>query len=95
MEPILPRAGLLGLIELFYPKVSEADARPPIPLERTLRIYFVQLWFNLSDRAAEEPSYDSTSMRGFVGIDLGVEEAPDETTVCKFRRLLEKHKRGN
>jgi IS5 family transposase len=59
-----------------------------------LRIYFLQLWFNLSDPAVEEALYDSTSMRGFVGIDLGVEAAPDETTVCKFRHLLEKHKLG-
>lgn len=56
-------------------------------LERMLRIYFLQLWFNLSDPAAKEALYDSVSMRGFVGIDLGMEAAPDETTVCKFRHL--------
>jgi len=94
MEQILPWAELLAVIEPFYPKVSEAGGRPPIPLERMLRIYFLQLWFNLSDPAVEEALYDSTSMRGFVGIDLGVEAAPDETTVCKFRHLLEKHKLG-
>ena len=94
MEQILPWAELLRVIEPFYPKVSEAGGRPPIPLERMLRIYFLQLWFNLSDPAVEEALYDSTSMRGFVGIDLGVEAAPDETTVCKFRHLLEKHKLG-
>jgi IS5 family transposase len=59
-----------------------------------LRIYFLQLWFNLSDPAVEEALYDSMAMRGFVGIDLGVEAAPDETTVCKFRHLLERHKLG-
>ena len=94
MEQILPWAELLSVIEPFYPKISEAGGRPPIPLERMLRIYFLQLWFNLSDPAVEEALYDSTSMRGFVGIDLGVEAAPDETTVCKFRHLLEKHKLG-
>ena len=94
MEQILPWAELLGVIEPFYPKICEAGGRPPIPLERMLRIYFLQLWFNLSDPAVEEALYDSTSMRGFVGIDLGVEAAPDETTVCKFRHLLEKHKLG-
>ena len=94
MEQILPWAELLGVIEPFYPKINEAGGRPPIPLERMLRIYFLQLWFNLSDPAVEEALYDSTSMRGFVGIDLGVEAAPDETTVCKFRHLLEKHKLG-
>jgi IS5 family transposase len=59
-----------------------------------LRIYFLQQWFNLSDPAVEEALYDSTSMRTFVGIDLGREPAPDETTVCKFRHLLEKHALG-
>jgi transposase, IS5 family len=59
-----------------------------------LRIYFLQLWFNLSDPAAEEALYDSVSMRSFAGIDLGVESVPDETTMCKFRHLLERHKLG-
>src|SRR5208282_2070289 len=68
--------------------------RPPIPVERMLRIYFLQLWFNLSDPAVEEALYDSVAMRNFVGIDLGVEGAPDETTVCKFRHLLERNKLG-
>src|SRR5690606_32600590 len=73
---------------------SEAGGRPPIPLERMLRIYFLQLWFNLSDPAVEEALYDSAAMRSFAGIDLGQEAAPDETTVCKFRHLLERHKLG-
>ena len=77
-----------------YPKVSEHGGRPPIPLERMLRIYFLQLWFNLSDPAVEEALYDSVAMRSFVGIDLGVEGAPDETTICKFRHLLERNKLG-
>jgi len=77
-----------------YPKISENGGRPPIPLERMLRIYFLQLWFNLSDPAVEEALYDSVAMRGFVGIDLGAEGAPDETTVCKFRHLLERAKLG-
>ena len=59
-----------------------------------LRIYFLQQWFNLSDPAVEEALYDSLAMRDFVGIDLGREPAPDETTVCKFRHLLEKHDLG-
>jgi transposase, IS5 family len=57
-------------------------------------MYFLQLWFNLSDPAVEEALYESVSMRQFVGIDLGREPAPDETTVCKFRHLLEKHHLG-
>ena len=59
-----------------------------------LRIYFLQQWFNLSDPAVEEALYDSAVMRQFVGIDLGREPVPDETTVCKFRHLLEEHKLG-
>jgi IS5 family transposase len=54
-----------------------------------LRIYFLQHWFNLSDPAVEEAPYDSNAMRAFVGIDLGRERVPDETTVCKSRHLLE------
>ena len=68
--------------------------RVPIGLERMLRIHFLQQWFNLSDPGVEEALYESISMRKFVGIDLGKEGAPDETTVCKFRHLLEKHKLG-
>src|SRR5699024_957727 len=62
--------------------------------ERMLRIHFLQHWFNLSDPAAEEALYDSRSMRRFVGIDLGQERVPDETTICKFRHLLEANNLG-
>src|SRR5271167_4553501 len=94
MDKIIPWPELTAAVQTAYPQVSESGGRPPIPLERMLRIYFLQLWFNLSDPAVEEAMYDSSSMRGFVGIDLGVEAAPDETTVCKFRHLLEKNKLG-
>jgi IS5 family transposase len=63
-------------------------------MERMLRIYFLQHWFNLSDPAVEEALYDSAVMRSFAGIDLGREPVPDETTVCKFRHLLEEHRLG-
>src|SRR5262249_47719074 len=59
-----------------------------------LRIYFLQQWFNLSDPAVEEALYDSRARRRFVGIDLGREPVPDETTVCRFRHLLEEHDLG-
>ena len=59
-----------------------------------LRIYFLQQWFNLSDPGAEEALYESVSMCRFVGIDLGREPVPDETTILKFRHLLEKHRLG-
>jgi hypothetical protein len=65
-----------------------------VGVERMLRIYFLQQWFNLSDPALIEPHYDSVLMQQFVGIDLGGEPVPDETTVCKFRHLLEQHQLG-
>ena len=92
MEQVVPWAKLCGLIEPHYPKGS--NGRPPVGLERMLRIYFLQQWFNLSDPAVEDALYDSAVMRGFAGIDLGREPVPDETTVCKFRHLLEEHQLG-
>jgi len=92
MDRVVPWSALRVLIEPFYPKAG--NGRPPVGLERMLRIYFLQNWFNLSDPAVEEALYDSLSMREFVGIDLGREGAPDETTVCKFRHLLEQHELG-
>ena len=58
-------------------------------------MYFLQHWFNLSDPGVEEALYDSLTMRQFVGIDLGRERAPDDTTVCRFRHLLEQHDLGS
>jgi IS5 family transposase len=94
MDRIIPWPEMTGAVAKVYPKISEQGGRPPIPLERMLRIYFLQLWFNLSDPAVEEALYDSVAMRSFVGIDLGTEGAPDETTICKFRHRLERHKLG-
>ncbi len=92
MEQVVPWGELCALIEPHYPKVG--NGRPPVGLERMLRLYFLQHWFNLSDPAVEEALYDSAVMRQFVGIDLGREPVPDETTVCKFRHLLEEHQLG-
>lgn len=94
MDRIIPWPEMTAAVQTVYPKIRENGGRPPIPPERMLRIYFLQLWFNLSDPAVEEALYDSVSMRSFVGIDLGVERAPDETTVCKFRHLLERNELG-
>ena len=94
MDQIVPWRDLCDVIEPFYPKPKGAG-RPPVGLERMLRIHFLQHWFNLSDPAVEEALYDSRAMRRFVGIDLGREPAPDETTVCKFRHLLEAHNLGD
>lgn len=92
MDAIVPWSRLCALIAPHYP--TGEGGRPPIPLERMLRIYFLQQWFNLSDPAIEEALYDIVSMRSFAKIDLGREPVPDETTVCKFRHLLERHKLG-
>ena len=92
MEQVVPWRRLCRLIEPVYPKAG--NGRPPVGLERMLRIYFLQHWFNLSDPAVEEALYDSLSMRRFVGIDLGREPVPDETTACRFRHLLEEHELG-
>ena len=92
MEQVVPWARLGGLVEPYYPKAGKG--RPPVGVERMLRIYFLQQWFNLSDPAVEEALYDSAVMRQFAGIDLGREPVPDETTVCKFRHLLEEHQLG-
>lgn len=92
MDRVVPWAQLCALIEPHYPKAGRG--RHPVGLERMLRIHFLQHWFNLSDPAVEEALYESSSMREFVGIDLGHERAPDETTVCKFRHLLERHELG-
>ena len=73
--------------------LSEGGAGPPPhPLPRMLRIYFMQQWFNLSDPAMEDALYDSESMRRFAGIDLTTDLVPDETTILRFRHLLEKHR---
>jgi IS5 family transposase len=92
MEQVVPWPKLCGLIEPFYPQAG--NGRPPVGVERMLRMYFLQQWFNLSDPAVEEALYESPGMREFVGIDLGQEPVPDETTVCKFRHLLETHNLG-
>lgn len=85
MEQVVPWLRLLDAIEPFYPKGLRG--RPPIGLERMLRLYFVQQWFGLSDESVEDAVSDSAAIRYFVGIDLSREEAPDSTTVLQFRRF--------
>jgi transposase, IS5 family len=92
METLVPWAELGALIEPHYPKVG--NGRPPIGLQRMLRIHLLQHWFNLADEAMEEALYDSASLRAFVGIDLGREPVPDATSLLRFRHLLEKHRLG-
>jgi len=92
MEQVVPWCELCALVEPHYPKAG--NGRRPVGIERMLRIYFLQQWFNLSDPAVEEALYDSPLMRQFAQIDLGNEPVPDETTVCKFRHLLEERNLG-
>lgn len=92
MNEIVPWQELCAVIDPYYPKPG--NGRPPVGLERMLRMYFVQHWFNLADQACEEALLDSTALRRFVGIDLGHERVPDGTTLLKFRRLLDKHELG-
>jgi IS5 family transposase len=90
MNRVVPWDALCAVIEPHYPK--KGNGRPPIGLERMLRIHFLQHWFNLADLACEEALYDSASLRRFAGIDLGSAPVPDATTMLKFRHLLEQHK---
>ena len=92
MDRVVPWGELCALIEPCYPKAG--NGRAPKPLEQMLRIYFLQQWFDLSDPGVEEALYDSASMRSFVGLDLGREPVPDETTILNFRHLLEAHALG-
>ena len=92
MEAVVPWARLCALIEPKYPKGSRGSGgRPPLPLERMLRVYFLQQWYNLSDPAAEEALYDSESMRRFARVFCDEDVIPDESSILRFRRLLEEH----
>jgi IS5 family transposase len=86
---VIPWPRLLGLIAPHYPKAG--NGRQPLGMEKMLRIYFLQQWFNLSDPQAEDAIYDSESMRRFARVELGDEVVPDESTILRFRHLLERH----
>jgi transposase, IS5 family len=89
MDLVVPWVELEALVEPHYPKAG--NGRRPVGLAIMLRTYFMQQWFNLSDPGVEEAFYESATLRRFAGVDLGVAPAPDETTVLRFRHLLEKH----
>ena len=90
MDAVIPWARLVALVEPHYPKAG--NGRRPMPLERMLRVYFMQQWFNLSDPQAEDALYDIEPMRRFAGVELAEDALPDETTILRFRHLLEKHR---
>jgi IS5 family transposase len=89
MEQVVPWARLVERLRPFYPKGERG--RPPIGLERMLRIHFLQQWYGLADGAMEDALYDSQALRGFAGIDLTVAAVPEETTILNFRHWLEQH----
>ena len=89
MEEIIPWDEWVGVIRPYYP--AGKRGRPPIELELILRMYLLQVWFNLSDPGTEDAIYDSYAMRKFTGIDFLTDSVPDETTLCNFRHLLEEH----
>ena len=89
MDEIIPWDEWVGIIKPYYP--SGKRGRPPKEIEVMLRMYLLQCWFNLSDEGIEEAIYDSYAMRSFVGINFYDEDAPDATTLLKFRHLLERN----
>jgi IS5 family transposase len=92
MDVLVPWAEFCALIEPHYPKAG--NGRPPVGVERMLRMYLLANWFNLSDEACEDALYDMPAFRDFCRIDLGRERVPDATTLLKFRHLLEEHQIG-
>jgi IS5 family transposase len=89
MEEVIPWVKLLAVIEPHYPKGKRG--RPPIGLERMLRVYFLQQWYGLADEALEDALYDSQALQRFARLDLAAEGVPDATTLLNFRHLLETH----
>lgn len=92
MDALMPWSALCALVNPHYPKAG--NGRPPIGLERMLRMYWVANWFNLADEACEDAMYDIAVFREFCGFDLGRERIPDATTLLKFRHLLEENDFG-
>ena len=92
MEVVVPWSAMESLVRPHYAKPG--NGRQPVGLSIMLRTYFVQQWFNLSDPGVEEALYESAALRRFVGVDLGIAPAPDETTILRFGHLLERHELG-
>jgi len=91
MDQVIPWAELVALITPHAPKPGSRGGRPAFAVETMLRIHFLQQWFNLSDPAAEEALHDVPVFRDFVALDIGIDALPDESTILRFRHLLEKH----
>ena len=91
MNRVVPWAELVSLIAPHAPAPGAKGGRPPFPVQTMLRIHFLQRWFNLSDPAMEEALYDTPMFREFAGLDVGEDHLPDESTILRFRHLLEAH----
>ncbi len=89
MERVVPWAALVQVVEPHCPRAK--TGRPPFAVETMLRIHYLQQWFSLSDPAMEEALHDTPLFREFAKIDQGVTRLPDETTILRFRHLLERH----
>lgn len=89
MEEVIPWSQLLAVIAPHYPQGKRG--RPPLGLERMLRVYFLQQWYGLADEALEDALYDSQALQRFARIDLSAEGVTDATTLLNFRHLLETH----
>ena len=90
MEEVIPWEEWTAVVEPYYPNGKRG--RPPRGVETMLRMYLLAQWFNLSDEGVEDAIYDSYAFRKFMKIDfLGEDQAPDATTLCKFRGLLHEH----
>jgi transposase, IS5 family len=90
MERVVPWSDLVGLVAPYMPEGKRG--RPPFAVEVMLRIHFMQQWFTLSDPAMEEALHDVPLFREFAGVEGWDERLPDESTILRFRHVLEKHK---
>jgi transposase, IS5 family len=91
MNLVVPWSEMVALITPHAPARSAKGGRPPFAVATMLRIHFLQQWFNLSDPAMEEALYDTPMFRDFAGLDMGEDILPDESTILRFRHLLEAH----
>ena len=92
MDAIIPWAYWVELIRPFY--FNNKRGRKPIGIETMLRMYLMQIWFNLSDEGIEDSIYDSYAMRPFMHIDFNEQQVPDAMTLLKFRHMPEKNQIG-
>ena len=91
MDLVVPCAERVSLIAQHAPTPGAKGGRPSFAVWTMLRIHFLQQWFNLSDPAMEEALSDTPMFRQFVELDQGEENLPDESTILRFRHLLEQH----